>query len=80
MVWDLHAGKPADVRLAIEALEKPPKEGEAFKDEVTIIVISSLLAWDRTPKKLEEIKNPDEPDSDEEKAKVGEGEKEEANR
>ena len=35
-------------------------------DECTLILISSLLAWDRTPKNLEEIKNPDEPDSDEE--------------
>ena len=68
MVWDLHSGKPSDVKLAIEALTKPPKETEPFKEEVTIIVISSLLAWDKTPKKFEEIKNPDEPDSDEEKA------------
>ena len=44
-----------------------------------MILISSLLAWDRTAKNLEEIKNPDEPDSEEVVEKPEEGAAEEAN-
>ena len=44
-----------------------------------MILISSLLAWDRTPKNLEEIKNPDEPDSEEEAKQPEDGAAEEAN-
>ena len=65
IVYDLHAGSPQDVKLAIDALAKP-KIDEEPGNECILILISSLLAWDRTPKNLEEIRNPDEPDSDEE--------------
>ena len=65
IVYDLHAGNPKDVKLAIDALAKPNKEDEPG-NECILILISSLLAWDRTPKNLEEIKNPNEPDSEEE--------------
>ena len=44
-----------------------------------MILISSLLAWDRTPKNLEEIKNPDEPDSEEVVEKPEDGAADEAN-
>ena len=44
-----------------------------------MILISSLLAWDRTPKNLEEIKNPDEPDSEEVVEKPEDEAAEEAN-
>ena len=65
-MYDLHAGNPSDVKRAIEALNKPPKDDDPGQ-ECTLILISSLLAWDRTAKNLEEIKDPNEPDSDEEK-------------
>ena len=64
-MYDLHAGNPKDVKLAIDALAKPNKDEEPG-NECILILISSLLAWDRTPKNLEEIKNPNEPDSEEE--------------
>ena len=75
IVYDLHAGNPKDVKLAIEALAKPNKDEEPG-NECILILISSLLAWDRTPKNLEEIRNPNEPDSDEEGKKVEEIKKE----
>ena len=78
IVYDLHAGNPRDVQLAIEALGKPRGEDEGGQEQ-TLILISSLLAWDRTPKNLEEIKNPDEPDSEEEAKKPEDGAAEEAN-
>ena len=71
IVYDLHAGNPKDVKLAIEALAKPNKEEEPG-NECILILISSLLAWDKTSKNLVEVKNPDEPDSDEEANKVEE--------
>ena len=70
IVYDLHAGNPKDVKLAIDALSKPVKEGEETGQECTLILISSLLAWDKTVKNLEEIRNPDEPDSEEEQKVV----------
>ena len=78
IVYDLHAGNPRDVQLAIEALGKPRGEDEGGQEQ-TLILISSLLAWDRTPKNLEEIKNPDEPDSEEVVEKPEEEAAEEAN-
>ena len=64
IVYDLHAGNPRDVQLAIEALGKQRGEDDGGQEQ-TLILISSLLAWDRTAKNLEEIKTPDEPDSEE---------------
>jgi len=69
IVYDLHAGNPRDVKLAIEALGKPPKDDDPGQETI-LILISSLLAWDRTAKNLEEIKDPNEPDSDEERQKA----------
>lgn len=53
IVYDLHSGKPDDVRLALDALQK--HKGEEG-DEKVLILISSLMAWSGTPRKLEEIK------------------------
>ena len=64
--------------MAIDALGKPRGEDEGGQEQ-TLILISSLLAWDRTPKNLEEIKNPDEPDSEEEAKKGIEIENDEEN-
>jgi hypothetical protein len=51
-VYDLHFGNPENVKEAIEALKKIPAEGEERSSETVLILISSLLAWDKTPKKL----------------------------
>lgn len=58
IVYDLHFGNPKDVKLAIDALLKPPAEGEERPTETVLILISSLLAWDKTPKNLQEIIHP----------------------
>ena len=58
IVYDLHFGNPKDVRLAINALSKPPAEGEERPAEIVLILISSLLAWDKTPLNLQEIVHP----------------------
>ena len=67
IVYDLHSGDPLDVKLALEALT-PQTKGEdddaAGGDEKTLILISSLLAWDGTPKKLEEVRDPLEIDQE----------------
>ena len=55
----MHAGNPEDVQLALDAFKKAKKEDDA-QIEQTLILISSLLAWDATPKNLEEIKVPGE--------------------
>jgi hypothetical protein len=59
-VYDLHFGNPENVKEAIMALQKAPAEGEDRPSETVLILISSLLAWDKTPKKLQEIVTPEE--------------------
>ena len=56
IVYDLHSGKPDDVRLALAALQK--HKGEEG-DEKVLILISSLMAWQGTARKQEEIKTPE---------------------
>lgn len=60
LVYDLHAGNPRDVDLAIQgkyhdiinlALKK-----HSFEEEKVLILISSLMVWNKTPNKLKEIK------------------------
>ena len=51
IVEDLHSGDPNDVKLALEALRK-----HKFEEEKVLILISSLMAWQGTPNKVEEIK------------------------
>ena len=55
IVQDLHSGDPKDVRLALAALQK-----HKFEEEKVLILISSLMAWDGTPRKLVEIKTPEQ--------------------
>jgi hypothetical protein len=55
IIYDLHSGNPKDVSLALEALRK-----HKFEEEKVLILISSLMAWSGTPKKLEEIKTPEQ--------------------
>lgn len=51
IIYDLHSGNPRDVELALEALKKKSTvEGEEEKEKV-LILISSLMAWQGTPKK-----------------------------
>ena len=50
IVYDLHSGNPADVQIALEAFRAIKEEDGG--DEKVLILISSLLAWDETPKKL----------------------------
>lgn len=60
IVYDLHFGNPRDVETALQALAKPAKEEDEERPaETVLILISSLLAWDMTPKKLQEIIHPD---------------------
>lgn len=54
MIYDLHSGNPQDVKLALESLAK-----HKFEEEKTLILISSLMAWQGTPRKLEEQKTAD---------------------
>ena len=51
IVQDLHSGDPMDYKLALDALRK-----HKFEEEKVLILISSLMAWQGTPKKLEEIR------------------------
>lgn len=60
IVYDLHFGNPDDVRLALKALKKQTAEGEERPAETILILISSLLAWDKTPRNLQEIVLPAE--------------------
>lgn len=71
IVYDLHSGNVDDVTLALEAFKKKKGEDDAAIEQ-TLILISSLLAWDETPRNLEEIRVPGEESDTEEKK--GEGE------
>lgn len=52
IIVDLHKGDPNDYKLVLDALKKhKTDEGE----EKVFILISSLMAWQGTPKKLEEL-------------------------
>jgi UDP-N-acetylmuramyl pentapeptide synthase len=53
IIYDLHAGNPQDVRLALEALKNTKFEEPPDK---TLILVSSLMAWSGTDKNKEEIK------------------------
>ena len=53
IIYDLHSGKPEDVRLALAALNKHKNAEE----EKVLILVSSLMAWQGTPRKQEEIKS-----------------------
>lgn len=48
-----------DVKMALDALAAPKGEDDAGSEKV-LILISSLLAWDATPKKLVEVRDPRE--------------------
>lgn len=55
IIYDLHSGNPQDVMLALEALRK-----YKFEEEKILILVSSLMAWSGTPRKLEELKTPEQ--------------------
>ena len=57
IIYDLHSGNPRDVELALEALKKKPKEGEEEKEKV-LILISSLMALEGTPRKCMKVDEP----------------------
>ena len=68
IIYDLHSGCPEDVKLALDALRKyKPEEG----DEKVLIVVSSLMAWQGTPKKVAEVKTAAELDAERKKAAEG---------
>ena len=52
LVYDLHSGNPRDVDLAIQSLKKYNSED----GDKVLILISSLMVWNKTPSKLKEIK------------------------
>jgi len=62
-VYDLHSGNPEDVQTALKALSKQTEEGEG--GDKVLVLISSLLAWDATPKKLQEIRDPADVEAEE---------------
>lgn len=62
-MYDLHSGNPEDVQTALKALSKQTEEGE--NGEKVLVLISSLLAWDATPKKLQEIRDPADVEAEE---------------
>ena len=68
IVYDLHSGNPEDVYLALDAMNKPRPDDDPGQEKI-IILISSLLAWDSTPRNLEEVLSPQEIE-EEERAKA----------
>ncbi len=52
--------------MALDALAAPKGEDEGAGDEKVLILISSLLSWDATPKKLVEVRDPREIAAEEE--------------
>ena len=60
IVYDLHSGNPEDVTLALDAMNKKRPDDNPDEQEKTIILISSLLAWDATARNLEEIRSPED--------------------
>ncbi len=64
IIYDVHAGNPMDVNLALDALKK-----FTFEEEKILILISSVAVWKKTEPQLVEIV--------EEPPKEGEGEEEE---
>ena len=68
IVYDLHSGNPEDVQLALDAMTKPRPDDDASQEK-TIILISSLLAWDSTPRNLEEVRSPQDIEEEEEQAR-----------
>ena len=67
-IYDLHSGRLDDLEFGIRALTKAPLESEK-----TVIVITSVLSWGKTPPKivedipeplLDENGNPIEPSSE----------------
>jgi adenylate kinase len=75
IIYDLHSGNPEDVKLGLEALRK-----HKFEEEKTLILISSLMAWMGTPKKVEVVKSAEELEAEKERGAgkdKGEEEKEE---
>jgi adenylate kinase len=64
IVYDLHSGNPEDVYLALDAMNKPRPDDDPGQEKI-IILISSLLAWDATPRNLEQVLSPQEIEEEE---------------
>jgi len=79
IVYDLHSGNPKDVQLAIDACRKYVTDEEAGGEDKVLVLISSLMAWDATPRKLEKLVEPgtEEPEDRAPDAKGDEEDKEE---
>ena len=65
IINDLHEGNPRDVYLALDALKNSKS-----KEEKVLILISSLMAWQGTPRKLEEIKEAEDPNCNKKKEPI----------
>lgn len=67
IVYDIHSGNPEDVVLALKALNKhiPNEEDGGGGEEKVLVLISSLMAWDATPRKLEKLIQPGTEDPEE---------------
>ena len=64
IVYDLHSGNPEDVQLALDAMNKKRVDDDNSQEKI-IILISSLLAWDATPRNLEEVRSPEDIEEEE---------------
>lgn len=71
IVYDLHSGNPEDVQLALKAMETKRADDDASQEKI-IILISSLLAWDATPRNLEAVVSPQDQDEEAAAAKAAE--------
>ena len=71
VVYDLHSGNPEDVQLALDAMMKPRPDDDSTQEKI-LILISSLLAWDNTPKNLEVIRSPEDIEEEEKAAQEAE--------
>jgi hypothetical protein len=77
-VYDLHSGNVQDVKLALDAMKKYVNADgdDAGGDDKVIVLISSLMAWDATPRKLEALIEPGTEEPEEKKVEEQNEEKE----
>ena len=69
------------MQLAIDALKKYVNDDEGGAEDKVLVLISSLMAWDATPRKLEKLVEPgtEEPEDVPAEVKAEEGSEKEKN-
>jgi adenylate kinase len=61
IIYDMHSGNPRDIDLALNALKK-----YNFESEKILILISSIMLWNHTDQKMEEVNDKAEKEEGEE--------------